>query len=182
MSNVRQALIRQLLLYALFFPGLAYSADLPPLQTTLIVVKPRQTAPDMALKDMDGQTVSLAALRGKVVVVNFWATWCPPCRREFPSMERLRRQFTGKPLAVIAVNEGESVEVIEGFISQLDIAPGFPILLDPEGDAMAFWTVRGLPTTFILDKRGRIAYRAIGGREFDHPEIAKTLGALTREK
>ena len=136
----------------------------------------------MVLKDIDGRTVSLAALKGKVVVVNFWATWCPPCRREFPSMEHLRKQFDKKRLVILAVNEGESTEVIEAFTSQLDTTPNFPILLDPEGDAMAYWTVRGLPTTFILDKRGRIAYRAIGGREFDHPEIVKTLTALTREK
>ena len=181
MFNARRVLISCAVLAAVFFSSISMAAD-PPLQTSLVAVKPRQAAPNMVLKDLDGKTVSLARLRGKVVVVNFWATWCPPCRREFPSMERLRKHFINQPLVVLAVNEGESTETIDGFISQLDEPPGFPVLLDPEGDAMAFWTVRGLPTTFILDKRGRIAYRAIGGREFDHPEIMKILDNLTREK
>lgn len=183
--SVQQALTKHLLLAALLLPGLApnlaYSVE-PPLQTSLIALKPRQTAPDMVLKDTDGKTVSLSNLRGKVVAVNFWATWCPPCRREFPSMERLRLAFEKKPLVILAVNEGETADTIEAFTSQLDLAPNFPILLDPEGDAMAFWTVRGLPTTFIVDKRGRIAYRAIGGREFDHPDIIKAIHLLVREK
>lgn len=184
--SVQQTLIRLFLLAALVFaclaPSLAYSAELPPLQTSLIALKPRQSAPDMVLKDTNGQTVRLAKLRGKVVAINFWATWCPPCRREFPSMERLRLAFEKKPLVILAVNEGENTETIEAFTSQLDLAPNFPILLDLEGDAMAFWTVRGLPTTFIVDKRGRIAYRAIGGREFDHPDIVKVINQLVREK
>lgn len=181
MFNARRHLISCAVLAAVFFSEIALAAD-PPLQTSLVAVKPRQAAPDMVLKDLDGQTVSLTRLKGKVVVVNFWATWCPPCRREFPSMARLRKHFSDKTLVVLAVNEGESTETIDSFISQLDAPPGFLVLLDPEGDAMAFWTVRGLPTTFILDKRGRIAYRAIGGREFDHPEIIKTIRILTQEK
>lgn len=178
MSSVRLTLISLLFLT---LPGLAKSAE-PPLQFSLVPVKPRMAAPAMTLKDLDGRTASLAQLRGKVVVVNFWATWCPPCRREFPSMERLRQKLAKKPLVILAVNEGESVEAIEQFTFSLDLQPAFPILLDPEGDAMALWPVRGLPTTFIIDKRGRIAYRAIGGREFDHPEILRAIGNLLREE
>jgi thiol-disulfide isomerase/thioredoxin len=178
MFNVRRALISLLLLV---LPGLAAGAD-PPLQFSLIPVKPRMAAPGMALKDLDGQTFDLARLRGKVVVVNFWATWCPPCRREFPSMERLRQQLANKPLVVLAVNEGENIETIEQFTSTLDLQPQFPILLDLEGEAMAFWPVRGLPTTFIIDKRGRMAFRAIGGREFDHPEMVHIIENLLKEK
>jgi thiol-disulfide isomerase/thioredoxin len=178
MSNVRRALISLLFLLA---PGLAASAE-PPLQFSLVAVKPRMAAPDMALKDLNGQAVDLAKLRGKVVAVNFWATWCPPCRREFPSMERMRQKLANKPLVILAVNEGENVDTIEQFTSLLDLQPGFPILLDPEGDAMSLWPVRGLPTTFFIDKRGRLAYRAIGGREFDHPEVIRVVEQLLREK
>lgn len=178
MSNVRLALISGLFL---LMPGMA-GADDPPLQRSLIPVEPRLAAPEMVLKDLDGQTIALAKLKGKVVVVNFWATWCPPCRREFPSMERLRQLMAGKPLVILAVNEGENVETIESFFSTLDLLPGFPALLDGDGGAMPFWPVRGLPTTFILDKRGRMAYRAIGGREFDHPEIVKQIARLLSEK
>ncbi len=161
--------------------SLSRAAD-PPLQVSLVPYKPRLTAPGLALKDLDGQTVTLAGLKGKVIVVNFWATWCPPCRREFPSMERLREKMAGKPVVILAVNEGETVETIEQFVSTLDLQPRFPILLDLDGGAMAFWPVRGLPTTYIVDKRGRMAYQAIGGREFDHPEIIRLIGQLVREK
>ena len=174
--------VRHLLTSLLFLvlPDLAIAAE-PPLQFSYTPFKPRIAAPTMALKDLDGQTVELARLRGKVVIVNFWATWCPPCRREFPSMERLRQKMAGKPVVILGVNEGETVDIIDQFNSTLDLQPHFPILLDPEGDAMALWPVRGLPTTFILDKHGRMAYRAIGGREFDHPEIVEAISWLMRE-
>ena len=171
------------ILVSLFFlaaPGLATSAD-PPLQFSLIPVKPRMAAPGMMLKDLDGQPVDLAKLHGKVVIVNFWATWCPPCRREFPSMERLRQKLASKPLVILAVNEGENVETIEQFTSMLDVQPQFSILLDLEGDAMALWPVRGLPTTFFVDKQGRLAHGAIGGREFDHPEMVRLIESLLKE-
>lgn len=181
MFSVRKSLINFWLLAGAFCaPVLADMS--PPLQSSLVAVKPRLSAPDMVLKDLDDKTVNLAALKGNVVLVNFWATWCPPCRREFPSMERLRLAFDKKPLVILAVNQGENAEAIESFTSQLELAPNFPILLDLEGEAMAYWTVRGLPTTYILDKRGRIAYRAIGGREFDAPAIITALSKLMREK
>jgi thiol-disulfide isomerase/thioredoxin len=161
--------------------GAVPAAD-PPLQVSLTPYKHRLRAPKLALKDLNGQPVTLAQFKGKVVVVNFWATWCPPCRREFPSMERLRDKMSGKAFAILAVNEGEEVEKIEQFISTLDRQPEFATLLDLDGSAMTSWPVRGLPTTFIIDKRGRMAYRAIGGREFDHPEIVKRVSDLLKER
>jgi thiol-disulfide isomerase/thioredoxin len=178
MFDVRRVLISFLFVVT---AGSSLAAD-PPLQFTMIPVKPRVAAPGMALKDLDGQTVDLANLRGKVVLVNFWATWCPPCRREFPSMERLRQKLVKKPLVILAVNEGENVETIDQFTSTLDVWPQFPVLLDLEGDVMASWPVRGLPTTFVIDKHGHVAYRAIGGREFDHPEVAHLIESLMGEK
>lgn len=97
-------------------------------------------------------------------------------------MERLREKMSGKPVVILAVNEGEIAETIEQFVSTLDLQPAFPILLDIDSGAMAFWPVRGLPTTYIIDKKGRMAYQAIGGREFDHPEIIKRISQLILEK
>lgn len=178
MSSARAGLTS---LFLLLLTNLAIAAD-PPLQVSLVPYQPRISSPDLTLVDMEGHTISLSKLKGKVVVINFWATWCPPCRREFPSMERLREKMSGKPIEILAVNEGEDVGVIEAFLSTLDTQPGFPILLDRDGGAMGFWPVRGLPTTFIIDKRGRMAYRAIGGREFDHPDIVRRMTQLLKER
>ncbi|HSJ81538.1 MAG TPA: TlpA disulfide reductase family protein [Thiobacillus sp.] len=152
----------------------AHAADLPPLSHSLNVQTPKP-APALKFKDIDGKTLDLAQLKGKVVLINFWATWCPPCRREMPSMERLSQAFKGKPFVVLAVNVGEDADTIEAFTSQLDAVPTFPILLDTRSQGMRAWKVAGLPTTFLVDQQGRIVASAIGGREFDHPEIVETI-------
>lgn len=158
----------------LILGGAAAAADLPPLASSLTPKAPTP-APALKLKDLDGKTHDLAGLRGKVVLINFWATWCPPCRREMPSMERLKQALAGEPFVVLAVDVGESAETIETFTSQLDAAPTFPILLDRQAGVMQAWQVAGLPTTFLVDKRGRVVATAIGGREFDHPAIVAAI-------
>lgn len=163
-----------------FAPITGLAADLPPLSHSLTMQAPKP-APALKLKDLDGKTHDLAQLKGKVVLINFWATWCPPCRREMPSMERLSQAFKGKPFVVLAVDVGEDPDTIEAFNSQLDTAPTFPILLDTRGRTMQTWKVAGMPTTFLVDKQGRIVASAIGGREFDHPEIVKTVGEWVRK-
>jgi len=95
-----------------------------------------------------------------------------------PSMERLTQTLKGKPFVALAVDVGEDADTIETFISQLDTTLSFPILLDTRGHSMKAWKVAGLPTTFLVDKQGRIVASAIGGREFDHPEIVKTIREL----
>jgi thiol-disulfide isomerase/thioredoxin len=135
-------------------------------------------APALKLKGLDGKTHDLAQLRGRVVLVNYWATWCPPCRREMPSMERLTQALRGEPFVVLAVDVGEDAETIETFASQLETEPTFPILLDSRSHAMQAWKVAGLPTTFLVDKQGRIVASAIGGREFDHPDIIQAIRGL----
>ncbi|MCA1978200.1 MAG: TlpA family protein disulfide reductase [Thiobacillus sp.] len=156
------------------------AADLPPLAHTLTALSPRPS-PGLQLKDIDGRPHDLAQLRGKVVLVNFWATWCPPCRREMPSMQRLKDALAGEPFEVLAVDVGEDADTIHAFTSQLDATLGFPILLDPRGHAMRAWQVAGLPTTYLVDRQGRIVARAIGGREFDHPEMIAAVRALLKK-
>lgn len=161
-------------------PAMACAADLPPLSHSLTMQAPKP-APALKLKDLDGRTHDLAQLKGKVVLINFWATWCPPCRREMPSMERLSQALRGEPFTVLAVDVGEDADTILSFTSQLDTELTFPILLDTRSRSMQAWKVAGLPTTFLLDKRGRIVASAIGGREFDHPEIVKAVSELLRK-
>jgi thiol-disulfide isomerase/thioredoxin len=155
----------------------AAAADLPPLSHSLTPQTPKP-APALKLADLDGTPHDLASLRGKVVLVNFWATWCPPCRREMPSMERLQQALAGEPFVVVAVDVGEGADTIEAFTSQLEAVPTFPILLDTTSRAMQAWKVAGLPTTYLIDKRGHIVARAIGGREFDHPAMVAAIRAL----
>jgi thiol-disulfide isomerase/thioredoxin len=163
-------------------PALALAQDeLPDLTHKLTALESRPAAPDFVLQDLDGKTRRLSDYKGKVVLVNFWATWCPPCRREMPSMERLYQKLKNEPFMVLAPDQYESFDIVFSFTGQLDPAPTFPILLDPNSVASKAWGVKGLPSSYVVDKQGRIAYRAIGGREFDHPEIEKTLRALMQE-
>jgi thiol-disulfide isomerase/thioredoxin len=147
----------------------------------LIVLAERVPAPELALKDGDGRTHSLSGLRGKVVLVNFWATWCPPCRREMPSMQRLYQRFPRGHFEILAVNAGEDDGTIFAFTGTLEPAPAFPLLLDLDGRAMRQWPVKGLPTSFVVDKRGRIALRAVGGRDFDSSAVVAQVQALIDE-
>lgn len=170
-------------LVAILFAALSLTAaagDLPALSHGLTAHAAKKPAPPLKLKGIDGQVHDIAALRGKVILVNFWATWCPPCRREMPSMEHLARKLRGENFAVLAVDVGENVDTIETFISQLELDLTFPILLDTSSKAMQAWKVSGLPTTFVIDRKGHIAYSAIGGREFDHPEIEQKLRDLLK--
>ena len=133
-------------------------------------------APPLALPDIDGKVVDLASLRGRLVLVNFWATWCPPCRREFPSLSRLQKLFKPGELAVLAVNVGEDAETIFSFAGASEVT----ILLDRDSAAMRRWPVKGLPSTFVVDKKGRLVLRAVGGREFDDAAIVAQLRGLLR--
>ena len=184
-SKTSAAPIKRALLLAaltLSVPALAADIGLPPLAHGLTAAAPRPAAPPIKLADLDGKTHDLATYKGKVVLVNFWATWCPPCRREMPSLERLNQRLQGQPFAVLAVNLGEDVDTVFSFLGQLEPQPGFAIPLDRDSKAMRQWPVKGLPSTFIVDKQGRIAFSAIGGREFDHPEIEKALRKLLEER
>lgn len=157
------------------------AADLPELSHSLTSLAPKP-APELKLKDLEGRMHDLADLRGKVVLINFWATWCPPCRREMPSMERLSQALKNEPFAVLAVDVGEDADTIEAFTSQLDTTLTFPILLDSRGRVMQAWKVAGLPTTFLVDRQGQVVASAIGGREFDHPEMVRAIRDLMGRK
>ena len=132
--------------------------------------------PPFTLPDLDGDAWSLKAARGNVVVVNFWATWCPPCIAEMPALERLQKTFAGQPLQVIAVNVGQEPYDIALFLRQLPV--DLTILLDSKGSTQKAWKVRGLPTTVILDTEGTVRYHVAGQREWDSPEIVATLRDL----
>ncbi|MDW8323301.1 MAG: TlpA disulfide reductase family protein [Burkholderiales bacterium] len=150
----------------------------PAAATTLKPGKPRP-APAIELAQAHGGHVSLAQLRGQVVLVNFWATWCPPCRKEMPSMERLTQKLSGRPFRLLAVNTGETPEQIQAFLKEVPLT--FPILLDPEGETMKAWRVFVLPTSFLVDKKGQIRYSLAGHLEWDEPEVVAVIERLLAE-
>ncbi|MCK5002297.1 MAG: TlpA family protein disulfide reductase [Gammaproteobacteria bacterium] len=138
-------------------------------------------APNFVLNDMDEYEYDFSEYRGKVVLLNFWATWCPPCKREMPSMERVYQNHQDDDFTVIGVNQMEDGDRIFAFTGSLDLRPTFNILLDTDSRVSQAYNVRGLPTTYLIDKKGRVRYRAVGGREFDHPEVEKIIQSLMDE-
>lgn len=148
---------------------------------TLMPIAKRPAATDYAIEDLDGKMQRLSDYRGKVVLVNFWATWCPPCRKELPSMQRLWVKLRDEPFALHAIDTGETVEEILPFVFATGIELTFPILLDRDNATLKSWPVVALPTTFVVDKRGRVAYRSVGGREWDDPRLIEELRRLMQE-
>ena len=138
-------------------------------------------APNFKLEDIDEYEYDFSEYRGKVVLLNFWASWCPPCRREMPSMERVYKKHQDEDFTVLAINQMEDEDKIFAFTGVLDTRITFNILLDTKSSVSHDYDVRGLPTTYLIDKKGRIRYRAIGGREFDHPEVEKIIQSLMDE-
>jgi len=154
------------------------AAEPPPLGHTMSPVSPPLPAPPFSLPDMDGASHALSDYRGRVVMLNFWATWCPPCRHEMPSMERLYAKFKDRGLEVVAVNQWEDPDLVFEFTGRLSLSPTFPILFDRESRIAEQYGVKGLPTTYLLDRDGNIRFQAIGGREFDHPEVEALIEGL----
>ena len=137
------------------------------------------SAPDTPLMDMDGKLHKLSDYRGKPVIVNFWATWCPPCRAELPSMNRAWAKVKDEGIMMLAVNMGESEDTIFPFTGDYPI--DFPILLDENGEFALSWKVKGLPTTYVVDPDGLVVYQAVGGREWDNEGLLDTVRALIKK-
>jgi peroxiredoxin len=143
-------------------------------------LKEKELAPRLSLKDMEGVTHRLEDFRGKTVIINFWATWCPPCRAELPSMNRAWEKVKGDNVEMLAINVGEDDDTIFEFLGDYPI--DFKVLLDQSGKIIQTWPVRGLPTTFVIDPKGRLVYRAIGGREWDSDSLLQKIRMLNAEK
>ena len=139
-------------------------------------------APDFSLEDIDGEQHALSDYRGKVIMLNFWATWCPPCRREIPSMESIYQDLGDKGFVVLGVNEFETPDHVFAYTGQLSVSPAFPILFDGKGEVANKYVVKGLPTTVLINRKGQVVYRAVGGRDFNHPEVDNVIRALLSEE
>jgi len=176
-TSIRNGLLVILLLS---FAQMGIGAE-PKLGHRLSALKEPVLAHDFTLADMEEDAHTFSDYRGKVVILNFWGTWCPPCRREMPSLERLYQKYNGDDFTVLAINQMEDADHVFAYIGQLEVDPTFTILFDHGSEVAQAFHVNGLPTTYLVDKQGRIRYRAIGGREFDHPEVEKQIQKLLDE-
>ncbi|GKT12876.1 MAG: hypothetical protein ISEC1_P1867 [Thiomicrorhabdus sp.] len=119
----------------------------------------------LSLESAQGNLIHLDAYKGKVVLVNFWASWCPPCVHEMPSMNRLKSHFKDQPFEILAVNLGEDRAKIEGFLRSHPV--NFPILMDQQGTAVKQWKVFAYPSSYLIDKQGKIRFALFGATEWD---------------
>ena len=165
------------LVLLLFVASAVGAAETRSVQTLPPVARPFP-APEFDLKGEDGKTYRLSDYRGKVVVLNFWATWCPPCRMEMPSMERAHKKVQGERIVILAVDVGEDEDTVFEFTGQYPVT--FPLLLDTDGTVIQKYPVIGLPTTFIIDPRGYVTHRAVGSREWDDEQLLGQLRQMLK--
>jgi thiol-disulfide isomerase/thioredoxin len=128
---------------------------------------------------VDGSSLSLESLRSRVVLLNFWATWCLECRAELPSLERLHRDYASRGLAVVAVNFREEPEAVRRYARQIGLT--MPMLMDPDGTIRQSYGVIGFPTSFLIGRDGWAVARAIGPREWAGPEARALIESLLME-
>lgn len=150
------------------FEALGFYVFPSPVELPAFSVQPRAGGPALVP----------AALKGKVTLLNFWATWCPPCQEEMPSIEKLHAALRGEAFAVAAISVKEDAKTVEGFLKQYPYT--FPIYLDPTGAASGNFVTRGIPTTFVLDKDARAIAAIIGSRPYDEPEVIALFRDLAR--
>jgi peroxiredoxin len=136
-------------------------------------------APDFVLTGIDGAQVRLSDFKGKVVLLNFWATWCPPCRAEIPSIESLNNKMKGKNLVILAVSiDGVQTERLKNFTESNHMS--FTILHDPGQEVADIYLVSGIPTTYLIDTNGIIVDKAVGSESWDSPERINQIQSLMK--
>jgi thiol-disulfide isomerase/thioredoxin len=142
-----------------------------------IPASPPRPAPQVSFSDAGGKTVSLADFDGKVVLLNLWATWCAPCRREMPSLARLQTRF-GDKIAVLAVSQDlGGNKVVAPFIAKLGLS-AIKIYLDPKSTVAKAFKVDGLPTSFVIDRQGRVRGRVEGEADWNGPKMLAAIEPL----
>jgi thiol-disulfide isomerase/thioredoxin len=140
------------------------------------VFKSPVEAPEFEIADIDGNSVTLSSYRGKVILLNFWATWCPPCRAEMPSMQRLYESLEGEAFEIVAVDLQESERAVRDFVKEYGLT--FPVLIDSTGKVGATYGARSIPTTYLVDADGNAIGYLVGSREWDGEEVETLLRSI----
>jgi DsbE subfamily thiol:disulfide oxidoreductase len=143
-------------------------------------VKDHPAAPDFTLPNPEGKKLSLKDFRGKLVFLNFWASWCVPCREEMPAMERLYQEFKGKGLEILAVNVKDGRKDALAFVKELKL--NYPVLLDPDGQVGLLYGAWGLPATYLIDEKGMVLARLWGPAEWYGPEARNLIKTILERK
>jgi peroxiredoxin len=133
-------------------------------------------APEVRLQSVDGKTMSLADYRGKVVLVHFWATWCPPCVEEIPTLERFYQQVVGTDIEVLAVSVDDSADVLKSFLDKNKVH--FPVLRDPGGTVAGSYGTLKFPETYIIGRDGMVRYKVIGPMDWSVRTNVETVRSL----
>ena len=157
-------------------PAIDYKQVHPKLEE----MKDRPAAPDFTLVDPQGRKVSLKDYRGKLVFLNFWATWCKECRDEMPGMERLYREFKGQGLEIVAVNVKDKRSDALAFIKELKLT--YPVMMDPQGEAGLLYGAWGMPATYLIDEKGIVLARMWGAADWYSPGARNLIKSLLERK
>jgi peroxiredoxin len=138
-------------------------------------------APDFTLNDLSGRPVKLSSFRGKVVLVNFWGTFCPPCREEIPSLVRLNQSMRGKPFQLLAIAiDKEGKEIVDDFFKKTGVT--MPALIDADGEVAGRYGTSMVPETFIVDTKGVIMKKVVGAMDWSSPQVMAALDDLMKGK
>lgn len=164
--------IRQLLIILIFVIITA---------TESLAVQLNNKAPEFTLKDISGRPVSLNNYRGKIVYVNFWASWCGPCKMEFPQLQSLARKYNDSGLVILAINQDKKRSGMDEFLGKYPVSTSnMTILTDPDSSVITSYGPRAMPTSFILDKDGIVRYIHFGFGEADPPNWKKEIDTLLK--
>jgi thiol-disulfide isomerase/thioredoxin len=145
---------------------------------TIIAVSPPRPMPELHFADGDGHPLTLADFRGRAVLLNIWATWCVPCRKEMPSLDRLQARLGGRDLVVVPLSiDRKGADVVRPFYRKLGLA-SLGVYLDQSGNNASALNIEGLPTTLLIDREGREVGRAAGPAEWDAPAVISKIRLL----
>ena len=173
-ASLRQTLLANglVLLLCCFPHAIAAQAEVQPWSSD-------NMADEFTLPDLKDNMHSLSSYKGKVVLVNFWASWCPPCIYEMPELTRLKKQLVDQPFEIIALNVGEKKYRVRKFVKLINF--DLPVLLDTSQDTFNAWGVKTLPTSFLLDAEGNIRYRVRGNPDWDDKNTIAVIEQLISE-
>ncbi len=157
----------------LFFGSYSFAAK------SLSALPEHPVAKDIPITGIDGKVYHISDYRGKIVIVNYFATWCQPCREEIPSLNKMWHKLKADGIVVLAVNSREKPGVVKKFLKNHPI--DFPVLVDEKGILYNEWPMLGLPTTLVIDQKGRFIYRAIGKRDWNDNKLLAPIYMLEYE-